>query len=388
MTTASADPHTRSGLDALRRGDARSARAHLERAVAALPPGGRPWLPLAQACRASGDVAAEIAALEALLRDEPRNIPALLVMGERKREGGDDRAASSFFNAALNQAAVVPPPPQLQPMLQRAADFVREAPRRYEAHLAERLGTDLAEDGAPVSRFRRSVDLMLGRRELHLQQPSMFYFPGMPQRLFYERDEFPWVAELEAATAAIRDEMLALAEEFDPYVTGDPGRPRPAANPLLDDPNWGAFYLWRSGELTEGAARCPGTLDALASLPIPRIAGRSPMALFSRLKPGTHIRPHHGLLNTRLICHLPLVVPPSCGIRVGDETREWREGELLIFDDSVEHEAWNRGEGVRTVLLFEVWRPEVTDEERGQLTGLFEAVDEYGAFPAPTGADH
>jgi aspartyl/asparaginyl beta-hydroxylase (cupin superfamily) len=85
---------------------------------------------------------------------------------------------------------------------------------------------------------------------------------------------------------------------------------------------------------------------------------------------------------------LPLVVPPGCGIRVGDETREWREGELLIFDDSVEHEAWNRGEGVRTVLLFEVWRPEVTDEERDQLTRLFEAVDEYGAFPAPTAADH
>lgn len=383
-----ADALTRSGLDALRRGDAAAARAQLGRAAATARPGRRPWLQLAQACRLDGDLPGELAALDALLRDDPRNIAGLLVTGERKREAGDDRAAASFFKAALNQAAITPPASQLAPMLQRAQAFLQDAAARYERHLLAAIDLPDEADGAPVSRFRRSVDLMLGRRELHLQQPSMFYYPGLPQRLFYERDEFPWVAELEAAVPAIRDEMLALGQEFDPYVTGDPGRPRPATNPLLDDPSWGAFYIWRSGRLTEGAARAPRTVEALARLPIPRIADRSPMALFSRLKPGTHIRPHHGLLNTRLICHLPLVVPPGCAIRVGDETRPWREGELLIFDDSVEHEAWNRGDGVRTVLLFEIWRPEVTEAEQAQLTRLFEAIDDYGGFPAPGGADH
>jgi aspartyl/asparaginyl beta-hydroxylase (cupin superfamily) len=94
------------------------------------------------------------------------------------------------------------------------------------------------------------------------------------------------------------------------------------------------------------------------------------------------------MLNTRLICHLPLVVPEGCAMRVGDETRPWREGELTIFDDSIEHEAWNRGDGTRTVLLFEIWRPEVTLDERIALTRLFEAIDAYGGFPPPSGSDH
>ncbi len=115
-------------------------------------------------------------------------------------------------------------------------------------------------------------------------------------------------------------------------------------------------------------------------LPTPRvaIASRSPTALFSLLRPDTHIRPHHGMLNTRLICHLPLITPPGCALRVGNETREWRAGELLIFDDSFEHEAWNRGSETRVVLLFEIWRPELAAEERAALTRIFEAIDSYG----------
>ena len=376
-----------SGLDALRRGDADTARTLLTRATQEAPSGQRPWLLLAQACRLGGDPAAERRALEALLHDEPRHIPGLLIMGERSREDGDERAAAAFYTTALNQAAVIPPPPQLHALLARARDFLAAQKGRYEAHLLSAVDLPDAET-APPTRFRRSLDLLLGRRELHLQQPSMFYFPGLPQRAFFDRAEFPWAAELEAAVPAIRAELEALDGGFDPYVTGTPGRPRPN-NPLLDDPGWGAFHIWRGGELVaENAARVPRTVEVLARLPIPRIAGRSPMALFSRLTPGTHIRPHHGMLNTRLICHLPLVVPEGCAMRVGDETRPWREGELTVFDDSFEHEAWNRGPGTRTVLLFEIWRPDIDADERAQLTRLFEAIDAYGGFPPATGADH
>ena len=118
--------------------------------------------------------------------------------------------------------------------------------------------------------------------------------------------------------------------------------------------------------------------EALALAPMPIVTGRSPMALWSLLTPGTHIRPHNGLLNTRLICHLPLIVPDGCGLRVGAETRSWREGELLIFDDSFEHEAWNHGASDRTVLLFEIWRPDIDIDEREQLTRIFAAIDTYG----------
>jgi aspartyl/asparaginyl beta-hydroxylase (cupin superfamily) len=126
-------------------------------------------------------------------------------------------------------------------------------------------------------------------------------------------------------------------------------------------------------------------MDALALAPIPVIAGRSPMALWSLLKPGTHIQPHHGLLNTRLICHLPLITPSGCALRVGAETREWRCGEMLLFDDSIEHEAWNRSADTRVVLLFEVWRPEIDVEERDALTLLFQAIDVFGPTQVDSG---
>ena len=125
------------------------------------------------------------------------------------------------------------------------------------------------------------------------------------------------------------------------------------------------------------AARCPATMAALEHAPIPRFAGRSPMALWSALRPGTHIEPHHGMLNTRLIVHVPLLAPDGCALRVGHQTRSWREGQALIFDDSFEHEAWNRGSELRVILLFEIWRPEISEDERADLTRLFEAIDLY-----------
>jgi len=155
---------------------------------------------------------------------------------------------------------------------------------------------------------------------------------------------------------------------------------------LLDDPSCSAFHLWRGGERVEpNASSCPHTMAALEKAPIPLIAGRSPMAIFSLLKPGTHIRPHHGMLNTRLICHLQLIAPEGCALRVGAETRAWRAGEMLIFDDSFEHEAWNRGTETRIVLLFEVWRPELTIDERAALTDIFEAIDTYQGVAIDTG---
>jgi aspartyl/asparaginyl beta-hydroxylase (cupin superfamily) len=126
-------------------------------------------------------------------------------------------------------------------------------------------------------------------------------------------------------------------------------------------------------------------MAALALAPIPVIAGRSPMALWSLLKPGTHIQPHHGLLNTRLICHLPILTPDNCALRVGAETRPWRKGEMLLFDDSIEHEAWNRSSETRVVLLFEVCRPEIAPDERDALTRLFEAIDLFGPAQVDTG---
>jgi aspartyl/asparaginyl beta-hydroxylase (cupin superfamily) len=187
--------------------------------------------------------------------------------------------------------------------------------------------------------------------------------------------------DLEKATGDIRAELLDVMREdsaFAPYVETVQSRPQPDAS-MLGNPDWSAFYLWKFGERVEAnAARCPKTVEAIAKVPLAHMRGRAPSVLFSLLKPGAHIPPHTGMVNTRLICHLPLIVPDPCLFRVGNETRPWVEGRAWAFDDTIEHEAWNRSGETRVILLFEVWRPELTAEEREQVLAMFDAIDEYG----------
>ncbi|HAF40811.1 MAG TPA: hydroxylase [Sphingobium sp.] len=362
---------------ALRRGDAPVALATLREMA------DPPAMLLAQACNRSGDLDGEADALRRILDGDMRNLPALLAMGQNMLRRGDERGSISWLRAALAQAAATGAPPRIQPLLQQAQASLAQSSRRFEDHL-----TTAIRDLPPLPRIAHATDLLLGKRDLYLQQPSMFYFPGLPQRAFYEREEFDWVAPMEAMTDAIVRELEAVRAqdaEFAPYVQTSAGRPAPN-NPLRDDPSWGALYFWQGGApVEENARRCPSVMAALAHAPIPVIGGRSPMALWSLLRPGTHIQPHHGLLNTRLICHLPLLAPDDCALRVGAETRAWRKGKMLLFDDSIEHEAWNRSGQTRVVLLFEVWRPEIDAEEREALTRLFQAIDAFGPAQVDTG---
>ncbi|HEY2483479.1 MAG TPA: aspartyl/asparaginyl beta-hydroxylase domain-containing protein, partial [Caulobacteraceae bacterium] len=232
----------------------------------------------------------------------------------------------------------------------------------------------------------QALDLLFDRKRIYPQSPTAFYFPELPHRQFYEREEFPWLAALESQTNAIRDELMGVMGDqaaFSPYVQTDLTRPRREYGRLLDSLDWSAFYLIHAGaEVAEAAARCPRTLAALRGAPLTDAPGRTPSVLFSLLRPGVRIPPHTGQTNARLICHLPLIVPGAGGLRVGNQTRVWTEGETLIFDDSIEHEAWNDADQVRVVLLFDIWRPELTAEERGLVAALLGAVASYGGQAA------
>jgi len=370
--------------DALQRRDGGRALALLGE-VEATSLSAVPWLMVAQASRLVGDVEREKGALSNLLNLDARDLLALLLSGDLHARTGDDRGATSFYQTALNVAALrTDVPPQWRGLIEQAQAFLAGANDRFTAHLLD--GMDKAGLGraAGQGRVGAAIDLLLGRTPLYLQQPSAFYFPGLPQRHFYEREEFDWIADFERETPALLAELqavLADGQDFAPYVQTSPDRPRPA-NPLADKADWGAWYHWRYGEPTQEALdRCQSTLSVMDHAPIPRIAKRSPMALWSLLKPSAHIQPHHGLLNTRLICHLPLIAPEDCSLRVGASTRPWRTGEMLIFDDSVEHEAWNHSAETRVVLLFEIWRPEITQAEREALTVLFETINDYQGLP-------
>ncbi|MCA8949933.1 MAG: aspartyl/asparaginyl beta-hydroxylase domain-containing protein [Planctomycetes bacterium] len=159
---------------------------------------------------------------------------------------------------------------------------------------------------------------------------------------FYEPSLFGFVPALEAACEEIRGELAALGDDVfaaapDSLTTVADG---------YDERGW----LWF--DLVQNAARCPRTTAALARVPGVRNAG------FSCFRVGTRLYPHRGELPNVLRCHLPLVVPTGdLGIRIAGETRVWQRGRCLIFDDSLEHDAWNRGDGDRIVLLVTFARP-------------------------------
>ena len=124
-------------------------------------------------------------------------------------------------------------------------------------------------------------------------------------------------------------------------------------------------------------ALCPRTAALLDALPLCRIREHAPEVMFSVLTPGTHILPHRGVTNTRVVCHLPLIVPEDCALVVGGETHAWREGEAVAFDDTYEHEAWNRGSSTRVVLIIDVWNPHLTAAERDAVATLAGSMGEF-----------
>ncbi len=336
-------------------------------------------LDLASARREARDPGGMLEALDRVLAMAPGHLGALMMKADHFAAAGDGRAAQAFYGAIASRA---PPahtlPPIVRAQVERARARAAGYARAFEDHLT--AAVDRA-GGAPTARFARSIDLLLGKADVYLQQPTSFYFPELPQRAFYERAEMPWTSALETETPAIREELLAVMREegaFQPYVEDDPTRPPAEFGTLKNSRDWGAFYLIRGGETAPGAAQCPRTMAALARVPLTDAPGRTPSVLFSRLEPGARIHPHHGQINARLICHLPLIVPPGCALRVGAETRPWVIGETLIFDDSIEHEAWNNSGETRVVLLFEIWRPELTAAERAAVAALLAAVGTYG----------
>ena len=167
---------------------------------------------------------------------------------------------------------------------------------------------------------------------------------------------------------------------FAPYIQYPPGAPVNQWTQLNHNKLWSTFFLWKDGVRQDAnCARCPQTAALLERLPLARQSGYGPTAMFSVLAPHTHIPPHTGSSNARAIVHLPLILPPDCHFRVGNETRPWRMGEAWAFDDSIDHEAWNDSGETRVILIFDVWNPLVTQAERDMIETMMLAYNEFSA---------
>lgn len=324
------------------------------------------------------------AQIDALLEREPDNIEALVAKGGHRSAAGDDRGAVAFYKAALRSAqAAGALPISLKPVVEQAQAGIARAEQLFHQYQERALAAAGFAEGNRPPRFQHALDLLNGRAEatLTLQRPSSFFYPGLPQLRYFDAAEFAWAGAMEAAAATIRDELLAEMakglDDFSPYLVSNPSRPRSNYHGLRDNPDWSTLDLWDKGLPAPISARFPKTIAAVEAVDLPHISVRAPNVLFSKLSPGARIPAHHGMINTRLVCHLPLIVPPGCGFRVGGEMRPWEEGKLLIFDDSIEHEAWNDGVSDRMILIFDVWHPHLDSAERGAISAMFEAIDAY-----------
>jgi aspartyl/asparaginyl beta-hydroxylase (cupin superfamily) len=361
-------------------GDGLSARALYAAVVDAAPRHLPGWLGLAAALRTLGSRDEELAALERVLALEPRHPLALLQKGALLERLGRPRRAADVYRHALE---VLGPGARLPPAVEAHVLHARRAVGEHAAELGaaieSRIGTPPA---AAAERFARAVDQLLGRRRIYAPAPTFLWFPFLSNREFHGRELFPWLAGLEARTAAIRGELeRVLAEDaadLRPYIAYREGLPLDQWRELNHSRRWSAYFLYEEGRADEAhLARCPATVAALATTPQVDIPGRGPTAFFSILDARTRIPAHTGVTNTRLTVHLPLVVPAGCGFRVGGETREWRTGTAWVFDDTLEHEAWNESDSARALLIFDVWHPELTLLERELVREAMLAVADH-----------
>ena len=366
------------GLAALDAGDARAAIGYFTAAAQADPTATALWMNLAKAQRLAGDDDAERRALEEVLAIDQIHLMALIRLAELHERRGELGSATDRWNVALNFLVQIPDPsPPLCQLIEHASDFLA---KRRQA-LADALDSGLAEALNAASerdrdRASAACDMMTGRRDMPAHRCHGFFYPFLPADEFFDRGHFPWLEQLEAATPVIREELQAILKSADPglapYIDMPPGTPRNLWSELDRSPDWSALHLWRDGERIDAVCeRAPRTAELVESLPLASIPGRAPAVFFSVLKAGKTIPPHTGVTNIRSIVHLPLVVPGGCGFRVGSETREWREGEAFVFDDTIEHEAWNRSDRDRVLLILDCWNPHLSEDEQGIIRKIF-----------------
>jgi len=331
-------------------------------------------------------------AFDRALNLEPEFFVARLYLGlTLERLGHRDAALREYFSAILKAQAhgrwlgpdTTPPP--LRELVVTAMRFVDAGRKRIFSAAYE--GLRAQHGAAALRRVDHALDIYLGEVPANVpdpqQKPKFLFFPELPTTRYFPRELFDWYEMLERNAATIREELLAVlqgGQGIEPFLNIPRAEDVPrflGAGPQ-GPPAWDAFFFYRHGvRYDDNCARCPRTSALIDSLPLVRIRAHAPEVCFSVLTPGTHILPHHGVTNTRLVTHLPLIVPENCAIRVGGEDHAWQEGRCVTFDDTFEHEAWNRSEQTRVVLIVDNWNPYLTDVEREALTVLVESI---GAF--------
>ncbi len=346
------------------------------------------WANLGLAYSESGDWPAAETSFRNALTISPDQFELRLRLGDVLLHRNQRLEAVAEFNTAILAAqaagqwrSVETTPPHLHSKLNAALGLLA----RYQGEwLRESLDPVIEKFGRDsLKRVERCLAGFLRESSVlpasSLQRPKLLFFPNLNSGPFFSSKQFSWIEALENDTSAIRQELTAVtgAELRQPFL-------QLSAEAKREDylgglaPEWTAYFFYRHGKSFPGNLKqCPRTASRLASIPLVSVPGNAPEVLFSFLGPDTHILPHTGVTNTRVVVHLPLIVPEDCGLVVGGQAHRWEEGRCVIFDDTYEHEAWNKSDKLRVVLILDVWNPEMTVAECAAISALVPAIERY-----------
>lgn len=337
-------------------GQVEQARATLDMVVQRWPAEHVAWLMLADAREACGD---DMGALRARWQGITRAQSAGLWLDERSTDPG------------------------ILDAVRRSVQRLQQDQRACLMATYDELRRDHGD--ADLSRVHRALTGYLGDWDATppdpRQRPKFFYFPDLPPGPYHDPMLHPWAAAWQDSFEAVRGEALALLAEdrdFESFLGLAPGQKAPdyvgGSNP---DASWDAYFFWRHGRrFDEHHARCPRTSAALSAIDLCHVERQAPEVCLSVIRPQSTIMPHYGVTNTRLVMHLPLLIPGDCALHIVDgEAHYWKEGELMLFDDTYQHGAWNHTDQPRLIVLMDCWNPHLRPVERVAVKRLIEVID-------------
>ncbi|SPP73957.1 blast:Aspartyl/asparaginyl beta-hydroxylase [Drosophila guanche] len=286
-----------------------------------------------------------------------------LVAAETLKLWPDDPVAQLHFGLAIKQ--LHGDYEQALPYLQNAIESKAEGTQEGYFYLAL---------GETLQRLYRQQEAV----EVHRQgvarglipsvyQRSLYNEPQLRAQPFWQPSETGYASQLRKLQEnwmSIREEALSLLSHRGYFAD--------ETENLRHKGIWQQFELFAKGQLHgKNCQRAPITCGLMKAFPESSGCRRGQVK-FSVMQAETHVWPHCGPTNCRLRAHLTLVAPEpeQTSLRVAEREITWREGELIIFDDSFEHEVWHNGTRPRLVLIIDMWHPDLTATQRRTLTAI------------------
>ncbi len=332
--------------------------------------------------------------LAAICRELPFAFTSQLHLAALLDARGDLRGAVIGFTRAIRTAQLRgfwfdegSTPEWLRPVVLHAMDVAAQGRAPVFDALLEPLIARFGED--ELERVTGALAMWLGIEPTVYadprQKPRFLYVPGLPIAPVFPRDALPFAEWYEAQTDAIAAEMHAAIDRGDGVQEFHYDVPAARRGELVDGGRWDAYFFFVDGEpVAASHAACPKTSAVLAELPLDHVRDHGPEVCFSIMRPGAHILPHRGVTNARAVLHLGLEIPEGCALNLPGVTElGWQPGRCFAFDDTYEHEAWNRSATTRTVLLGDIWNPYLRPAEREALATLVETIGDFNRAVAP-----